>query len=103
MSFTIQFTQEKEVLRVSPAGDLDINSSPELKISVLDEYQKEPKNLVFDLEKLEYLDSTGLGAFISIFKNLKEENHSITIVNAKPNIRKLFTITELDRIFRLED
>ena len=103
MVLKIDYVHDQEELIVSPKGDLDINSSPELKTSVLDEYRDDPKNLVFDLEELEYLDSTGLGAFISIYKNLKENDHSLTIRNARSNIKKLFTITELDSLFTMED
>lgn len=103
MTLKIDYVNDEEELIVAPTGDLDITSSPELKTSVLDQYRDNPKNLVFDLENLEYLDSTGLGAFISIYKNLKENDHSLTIRNARPSIKKLFTITELDSLFTVED
>lgn len=95
--------EKKEKWEIKLHGDLDINTSPELKKGVLDIYRKEAKPLVFDLENLKYLDSTGLGAFISIHKNARELDHSISFVKVKPNIKKLFTITELDKIFSLED
>ncbi len=103
MTLKIDYVHDQEDLIVAPKGDLDINSSPELKTGVLGEYRENPKNLVFDLEDLEYLDSTGLGAFISIYKNVKENDHTLTIKNARSSIRKLFTITELDTLFTVED
>lgn len=103
MSFTIEFDQKDEELLAKLKGDLDINTSPELKMAVLEEYRLDPKNIVFDLEKLDYLDSTGLGAFISIFKNIKEHDHTLKIVKAKDRIVKLFKITELDQIFEVEE
>lgn len=103
MAFNISVFASEEQLCFALSGDLDINTSPELKATVLEEYHKHPKHLVFDLENLDYLDSTGLGAFISIYKNTKVNDHLIRITHPKANVKKLFTITELDRVFALED
>lgn len=94
-------TEEQLVFALS--GDLDINSSPELKKTALDKYHEEPKDVVFDLTELDYLDSTGLGALISVYNNAKEDEKCIHIANAKPNIKKLFVITELDQVFVMEE
>lgn len=102
MAFHIELEQ-KEALEIALQGDLDIISAAELKTKVLEAYQKNPSPLVFDLSALDYLDSTGLGALISILKNTKPAGHTITIRQAKANVKKLFTITELDQDFILED
>ncbi len=83
-------------------GDLDIYTSPGFSKQVLEEFQREEKDLVFDAERLDYIDSTGLGAFISVYKTVNEKEKSISIVAAKPNVKKIFKITELDKIFRIE-
>lgn len=102
MSFELK-VEAGDPIQVFPVGDLDINSASELKSSVLEAYEKAPADVVFDFSNLNYLDSTGLGALISVLKNLKNEGHHVTICHAKHNVRKLFTITELDRDFLLED
>ncbi|MDY3051918.1 MAG: STAS domain-containing protein [Ndongobacter sp.] len=103
MAFYIDCNQEQGFLQVRLTGDLDINTSPELKKIVLDEYHKEPAHIIFDMEKLDYLDSTGLGALISIYKNAKQGEHTVTVKNARPQIKKLFVITELNHLFLMED
>ena len=40
---------------------------------------------------------------MAIFKVAKKEGYSLRIRNAKKNVRKLFTITELDKEFIMED
>lgn len=102
MAFHIQL-EHNEALEVALQGDLDIISAAEMKTKVLEAYQENPSPIVFDLSGLDYLDSTGLGALISILKNTKPAGHSITIRKAKANVKKLFTITELDQDFLLED
>ena len=67
MAFHIHMQQE-EALQIALEGDLDIISASEMKTKVLDAYEEQPSDLIFDLSALNYLDSTGLGALISILK-----------------------------------
>lgn len=101
MAFDIR-TESNEYLKIFLEGDLDINSSPVLKVKSLEAYKADPKDIIFDFTLLKYLDSTGLGALISVYRNVNPKGHSIRIRNAKKHIRKLFHITELDRDFILE-
>ncbi len=102
MSFAIKF-EENENLRVFLSGDLDINTVDEFRKEVLEKYDDKDLDIIFDLNDLEYIDSTGLGAIISVYKKVKEKGKNLTVVNAKKNIKKLFFITELDKIFNMED
>ena len=102
MAFHIQL-EHNDALEIALKGDLDIISAAEMKTKVLEAYQENPSPIIFDLSGLDYLDSTGLGALISILKNTKPAGHSITIRKTKTNVKKLFTITELDQDFLLED
>ena len=59
-------------------------------------------DIKIDLEKLDYIDSTGLGVLISILKKLKTSNKELYLVNPKQNVEKIFNITGLDKIFNME-
>ena len=101
MAFEIRIVSSDR-LEIYLSGDLDINSSPELKIKSLEAYRENPKDICFDCTNLNYLDSTGLGALISVYRNINPQGHKLIIKNAKDHIMKLFYITELDRDFILE-
>jgi len=55
-----------------------------------------------NLENLDYIDSTGLGVMIGILKRLKIENKEVYIEKPKNNVRKIFNITGLDKVFKME-
>lgn len=84
---------------VLPEGEIDIYTSPKFKQKVLDAFDKDEKDILIDCKKLEYMDSTGLGALIYILKKVKDKDYKIYIDNIKPNIKKLFDITQLDKLF----
>ena len=96
---------KKELLedkyQVTPIGEIDIMSSEELKkeIKILID---EKKDIIINGEEIEYMDSTGLGVFISLLKKTRENDNKIVIKNLKPNIYKLFNITGLTKVFEIE-
>lgn len=95
------FNENEDMWIFTPKGELDIFSSPNFKEKVVNAYESRNSDILIDLEQLDYVDSTGLGALISILRKLKENDHKINIDNIKPNIKKLFLITELDKLFNI--
>ncbi len=98
--FGITFKEENELI-ILLKGDLDINTVKEFQEKTLKEYADKDMDIVFDLKDLDYIDSTGLGAIITVFKEVQNKGKKLKIVNAKKNIKKLFLITELDSLFEI--
>lgn len=82
-----------------PVGDIDIYTSAKFKEEILEKFNSNKRDILIDGKNLDYIDSTGLGALIYILKCLKDDNYKIHLKNIKPNIKKLFDITELDKLF----
>lgn len=101
LNIEVKFDNDNNHLVVIPDGDLDIYTSNKFKERIVDSFEKNQGDIFINGSKLEYVDSTGLGALISILKNVKETENQIIISNLKPNIRKLFDITELDKLFTI--
>ena len=101
MSLEIQseFDDSQNKWVFKPEGDLDIYTSSQFKEEVLLRLDEKETDIVVNGEKLEYVDSTGLGALISILRTMKEDENKIYIEDIKPNIRKIFDITNLDNLF----
>lgn len=99
LDMSISYNDSDNLLVFIPGGDIDIYTSTDFKDQVLKAFEERNTDLLIDGKKLEYVDSTGLGSLISILKRVKEKEKNIYLVNIKPNIRKLFSITELDKLF----
>ena len=100
MELKVDLKKDGELLFVDLQGDLDINSNKEFKEKV--NSVKGVKNITVNCENLSYIDSTGLGAFISIYKHIKEKGDKLVITGLKPHIKKIFLITDLDKVFEIE-
>lgn len=101
LNIEVSFDKENNQIVVIPEGDLDIYTSNNFKDKIINSYERNKGNIYIDAKKLEYVDSTGLGALIGILKRVKETDNQIIITNLKTNIRKLFDITELDKLFTI--
>ena len=101
MSFTtsVKYNELENLWVIKPEGDMDIYTSGDFKDRIIKAFEGKKADLLLDGQSLDYIDSTGLGALIGILKRVKESDHKIYLSNIKPNIRKLFDITELDRLF----
>lgn len=84
-------------------GELDIYTSPKFKEVLIDALEENMSNITINGESLSYIDSTGLGVLISALKKVKENNKTITIESIKPNIKKLFDLTSLDKVFLIKE
>lgn len=102
MAFNIDY-KEEEILNVLLSGDLDINSVEKFKEDILEKYENMDRDIVINLKDLEYIDSTGIGAIMTVYNEVKKKNKVLTVKNANRNIAKLFKITELDKIFNMEE
>lgn len=103
LDVNIKYDEEKNIWVVNPSGEVDIYTSPELKEKLLKSLKEKETDLLINGEKLDYIDSTGLGVLISILKRVKEKDNDVIIINLKSNIRKLFDITGLDKVFIIKE
>ena len=54
------------------------------------------KNVVFDLSELKYIDSTGIGIFINITKQVRTKNGDLVFFNVNPKILEIFQLVKLN-------
>jgi anti-sigma B factor antagonist len=88
---------------VELTGEIDVYTSPKVKDVITELIDNGHYNLVVNLEKVRYIDSTGLGVLIGGLKRVREHGGSVNLVCTNPQIRKIFDITGLVKIFGIFD
>jgi anti-sigma B factor antagonist len=83
-------------------GEVDIYNADSLKNELQALIAEKSADIILDCTNLKYIDSTGLGVLVNALKKVKEQDKSINIINLKPYIAKIFTLTGLDKIFVIE-
>ena len=82
-------------------GEVDVYTAPQLKQQLVRLLESGTKELVVDLTKVEYLDSTALGVLIGGLRRMRERDGNMVLVCPSPRILRVFEITGLDKIFEI--
>lgn len=61
------------------------------------------RSVIIDLSRVTILPSLALGLLVQISNTCKAREQKLTLVSVQPQIRKVFTITRLDRVFQIAD
>lgn len=92
---------------LSLEGEIDVYTYPVLNESLL-ELIKEGKNaIVIDMEKVSYIDSTGLGVLANSANKLLQKNGELRVICSQPQLIKVFSVSGLTnnnlKIFKSEE
>jgi len=84
-------------------GELDLVTSPLFREKVenkLNQYEI-IKHLILDLKKVNFIDSSGLGAILGRFKRLSQQGGRLSAVNVSPQVRRIFELSGLLKIMEI--
>jgi anti-sigma B factor antagonist len=98
------------IIDVKPDGDvavldllakrLDASVAGTFKAAVLEVIKAGKNRLVLDMSSVGFVDSSGLGALVSILKSLGPQG-SLAVVGVQPGVLTLFRLTRMDKVFRI--
>lgn len=97
LSIHVHKQGETHVFELS--GSLDLATAPTVRAALLEAANRGDHRLVVDLNRIEFLDSTGLGALIGAQRRAKEEGGEIRLAVPEGQILRLLRITGLLRVF----
>lgn len=92
------FEPVENVLKVSISGRLVASCADEFKETMLEKL-KDSKKVLFNLREMEHIDSSGLGAIVSILQWKNANGGFIKLCCLQPRPRIVFDITKVYRIF----
>ena len=90
-----------EVLVVAVVGQLVVGNRQEFKQTVTDEVERGARRVLVDFSETGYVDSSGLGALVSINKRVREAGGEMRLASLNEDMRTLFELTRLDTLFKL--
>ena len=88
---------------VSIENSMDLYSVPELKKFCKILTRSENSKILFNLKKVHFIDSSGLGFLTNLFFECQQKGISIKFADLSDEVKRLFALTKLDLIFNLYD
>lgn len=102
MNVSVQFREDREILRGYIEGEIDTFTAPVLR-EEFDSIRITNGLLIeLDLSKVSYMDSTGLGVFIAFYKRIIREDAKLKLVRLSSRLTRLFKITGLSELMDIE-
>lgn len=99
----LQITNKRvsDILVVSLEGELDHHTSGEVR-KYIDHLLDDPtiKNLIIDIKKLNFMDSSGLGVLIGRYKIIKKRGGKLGVSNISAQIDRIFVVSGLYKIIK---
>jgi len=90
------------IASLSQNNKLNVLNAEEIKNS-LTLLLRDHNRLILDLKNVIFIDSTGFGALITIFKRAQENEKIFKICHVSPPAMELIKITKLDKVFDIYD
>jgi len=100
MDYVESYT-EKDFLIIRVNGDIDAYHSGDFKKSVKEKIEAFDGDVIIVLNEVPYIDSAGLGTLVSILRDVRTKGREMFLVGLRKNIRKIFEMTRLDRVFKI--
>jgi len=100
--FKLETEKNPSEATVRVIGRITSATSAEL-VNTIRELVPDRKRVVLDLTNVDHIDSSGLGALVTLHVHATKANCEIELVNQKPRIRDLFRTVKLDTIFAGHD
>lgn len=95
----------------SPAGpSAELELSGVLDIETVEQFRQETGRLaeagvlhfVVNLQALDYLDSSGLSAFVTLHRSVQPLGGTLSLRQVRPTVRGIIELTRLDRVFNVQ-
>lgn len=101
---TYSFEQEQEFITITFHGDITLEDSFDFKEAIKGKLAElNCYRVVVDLEDVSFMDSSGLGMLISLFKDVNEQKGQIVYCGVHDYVHKLFALVKLDQVFQMAE
>lgn len=81
--------------------NIDATASTEFKARVVDLINQGNNFFLLNLSQVDFVDSSGLGAMISILKTLTMNNGDIVLCELNVPVQNLFNLTRMNSVFKI--
>lgn len=100
MNISVKTEKIDDISLIEIDGEVDTYTSSKIKQDILQVVEQTPK-IIISMEKVKFIDSTGLGILIGVLKKVKEKEGEMIIVSPNSYINQIFEITGLFKVFKI--
>jgi anti-sigma B factor antagonist len=99
VDLSLETRQEAGNTIIEVGGEIDVYTAPKLRDKITELVGSGNYHLVIDMEKVDFLDSTGLGVLVGGLKKVRAHDGSMRLICNQERLLKIFRITGLAKVF----
>lgn len=102
MPFSIEVLQDRGYWYVTASGELDYESSPQLRMAMDRVLLQPPAACLVDLSAVDFLDSSGLGLLLSLERQSREAGRGLVLI-AGEAVDRILELTRLGGVLSVAE
>ena len=95
----IKLRRADTIYVIDVVGEMDLYNAFKLKDVVRKMIEKKIRRYVINLDQVPYIDSSGIGALLQVFADIKKNGLRLRITGVKGSVRKVIELTKLAQYF----
>ena len=96
-------TKAGQTVTLQISGELDVLTVEEIRAELDRIVADREKRVVVDLTGLQQVDSSGIGAIVSLFKRVRADGRQFEVTGIRGQPLQSFQVLRLDQVFRLNE
>ena len=95
----LKIRKNEDIYIIDVLGEMDLYNSYKLKELLLKMIEKKIEKFIINMDDVEYIDSSGIGALIYITSTIKKMNLKLSLANIHGSVKKVIELTKLTNFF----
>jgi anti-sigma B factor antagonist len=98
---TVYIADHHGVPLIAPSGDIDMDTSPDLRKTLMMLIKKRTAVLLVDFTGVSYIDSSGIATFVECLKSMTSYGGRLKLFSMTEGIKEIFSFSRLDKVFEI--
>ncbi|OGP58693.1 MAG: hypothetical protein A2V67_16795 [Deltaproteobacteria bacterium RBG_13_61_14] len=91
----------KGLVLVMAEGEVDLNSSPQLRQAMAPHLKKKMRGLIVDLSQVSYMDSSGIATLVEAMQGCQKLGMALRLAAPSTAVSEVFKMAHLEKIFEI--
>ena len=97
---SIRVLDHDGIVTVSLAGEIDLETSPEVRRTLLEQLA-DGRALHVDMAEVNYIDSSGIASLVEAHQRAQDRGQEFVLVRVSAPVMKVLRLARLDRVFTI--
>ena len=97
----MKISHKGDTVYIGIEGDISFSNAQEIRKAISDSIRETDKVAIVNLSKVDFMDSSGLGIFITLLKRVKEHNGKLILEHPQLGVQRFLEMTRLDKLMEI--